>query len=74
MYTTNAIENPNARFRTAVRHRGHLPNEQAALQVLYFVATTKRPNRENMTGRINGWKHILNTLTVHYSDRIDSVA
>lgn len=74
VYTTNAIESLNARFRKAVRHRGHFPNEQAALKVLYLVATTRRPNRENLSGRINGWKHILNTLTIHYSDRINAVA
>jgi putative transposase len=70
VYTTNAIESLNARFRRAVRHRGHFPNEQAALEVLYLVATRRRANRENLTGRINGWKHILNALTVHYGDRI----
>jgi putative transposase len=70
VYTTNAVESLNARFRKAVRHRGHFPNEQAALKVLYLVATTRRPNRANMTGRINGWKNILNALTVHYGDRI----
>ena len=70
VYTTNAIECLNARFRRAVRHRGHFPNEQAALKVLYLVATQRRKNRKNITGRINGWKHILNTLTVHYGDRI----
>ena len=70
VYTTNAIESLNARFRRAVRHRGHFPNEQAAMKVLYLVATTKKKNRENMTGRISGWKAILNTLTVHYGDRI----
>jgi transposase-like protein len=70
VYTTNAIESLNARFRRAVRHRGHFPNEQAALKVLYLVATTRRPNRENMTGRTHGWKQILNALTVHYGDRI----
>ena len=36
----------------------------------YLVATTKKKNRENMTGQINCWKHILNTLTIHYGDRI----
>lgn len=70
VYTTNAIESLNARFRRAVRHRGHFPNEQAAMKVLYLVATARRKNRENMSGRINGWKTILNTLTVHYGDRI----
>jgi transposase-like protein len=70
VYTTNAIESLNARFRRAVRHRGHFPNEQAALKVLYLVATQRRPNRQDLTGRINGWKIILNALTVHYGDRI----
>jgi putative transposase len=53
VYTTNAVESLNARFRRAIRHRGHFPNEQAAMKVLYLVATTRRANRENMTGRIN---------------------
>jgi putative transposase len=70
VYTTNAIESLNARFRRAVRHRGHFPNEQAAMKVLYLVATTRRPNRENMTGRISNWKGVLNALTIHYGDRL----
>jgi transposase-like protein len=73
VYTTNAIESLNARFRRAVRHRGHFPNEQAALKVLYLVATQRRTNRENLTGKINGWKQILNALTVHYGDRITAI-
>jgi putative transposase len=70
VYTTNAIESLNARFRRAVRHRGHFPNEQSAMKVLYLVAVQRQANRENMTGKINGWKHILNTLSIHYGDRI----
>ena len=70
--TTNAVESLNARFRRAVRHRGHFPTEQAALKVLYLVATQKRKNRQDMTGTINGWKTILNTLHVHYGDRIQA--
>jgi putative transposase len=70
----NAIESLNARFRQAVRHRGHFPNEQAALKVLYLVATISRQNRENTTGRIHGWKHILNALTVHDGDRMTMAA
>jgi transposase-like protein len=72
VYTTNAIESLNARFRRAVRHRGHFPNEQAAMKVLYLVATARRPNRENLTGRISNWKHALNILTIHYGDRLDA--
>jgi putative transposase len=71
VYTTNSIESLNARFRRAVRHRGHFPTEQAAMKVLYLVAIERQKNRENMTGQINGWKQILNTLTIHYGDRLN---
>jgi putative transposase len=70
VYTTNAIESLNARFRKGVRHRTHFPNEQAALKVLYLVALERRPNRSNPTGKINGWKTILNALTIHYGERL----
>jgi transposase-like protein len=72
VYTTNAIESLNARFRRAVRHRGHFPNEQAALKVLYLVATSSRKNRSDLVGKINGWKPILNALTIHYGDRLNA--
>ena len=72
VYTTNAIESLNARFRKAVRHRGHFPTEQSALKVLYLVATERRPNRSNPTGQISGWKQMLNALTIHYGDRIEA--
>jgi putative transposase len=73
VYTTNAIESMNARLRRGVRQRGHFPNEQAAMKVLYLIAIHRKKNRENMTGRIAGWKQILNTLTIHYGDRIEAV-
>ena len=40
------------------------------MKVLYLVATARRKNRTNLTGKTNGWKAILNTLTVHYGNRI----
>ena len=40
------------------------------MKVLYLVATARRKNRTNLTGKTNGWKAILNALTVHYGDRI----
>jgi transposase-like protein len=70
VYTTNAIESLNSRFRHAARRRGHFPNEQAALKVLYLVIRNPLKNRQNVTGRINGWKDILNTLALFYGERI----
>ncbi|MEN8234179.1 MAG: IS256 family transposase [Actinomycetota bacterium] len=71
VYATNAIESLNARFRRAVRHRGHFPTEQAAMKVLYLVATARTKNRADLIGRKYGWTAILNTLSMHYGDRID---
>jgi putative transposase len=70
VYTTNSIESLNAQFRRSVRHRGHFPTDQAAMKVLYLTAIARRQNRENLTGQINGRKTILNTLTIHYGERI----
>jgi len=71
IYTTNGIESVNARFRQAVRRRGHFPTEQAALKILYLTVRERRPNRSNPTGQINGWKAILNTLAITYGDRLN---
>jgi transposase-like protein len=71
IYTTNAIESLNARFRQATRRRGHFPSEQAALKVLYLVIRTPQKNRANVTGGTPGWKAALNSLTMYYGDRIN---
>ena len=70
---TNAVESLNSRFRKAVQRRTHFPNETAALKVLYLVAQQKKPGRSNPIGQINGWKTILNALTIHYGDRIADI-
>ena len=71
VYTTNAIESLNARFRQATRRRGHFPNEQAALKVLYLVIKNPLKNRSNITGKTVGWKQALNTLAMYYGDRLN---
>ena len=70
VYTTNAIESLNSRFRQACRRRGHFPDEQSALKVLYLVIATPRKNRTNVTGGTPGWKEAINALTMYYGDRI----
>jgi hypothetical protein len=34
------------------------------------LPTNDGPGRSNLIGKTNGWKHILNALTIHYGDRI----
>ncbi len=70
MYTTNAIESLNSRFRQACRRRGHFPDEQSALKVLYLVIRTPHRNRLNVNGSTPGWKEAVNALTMYYGDRI----
>lgn len=70
IYTTNGIESLNARFRAAVRRRGHFPDEQSALKVLFLTIYRHEKSRPNPTGRINNWPPILNTLTTIYGDRL----
>ncbi len=70
IYTTNGIESLNARFRAAMRRRGHFPDEQSALKVLFLTIYQHDRNRPNPTGRINNWTQILNTLTLIYGDRL----
>ena len=41
--STNAIESLNARYRRAVRARGHFPTDQAALKCLYLVTRSLDP-------------------------------
>jgi putative transposase len=51
IYTTNAIESLNSKLRGAVTRRGHFPNDEAALKLLYLVLRNiskdwKMPQRE----------------------------
>ena len=51
IYTTNAIESLNSKLRTSVRGRGHFPNDEAAVKLLYLVLrgisrNWKMPQRE----------------------------
>jgi Transposase, Mutator family len=41
--STNAIESLNARYRRAVKARGHFPSEQAAIKCLYLVTRSLDP-------------------------------
>jgi transposase-like protein len=47
--STNAIESLNARYRRAVRARGHFPSEQAALKCLYLVTRSLDPTGAGRT-------------------------
>ena len=69
--TTNAIESLNARFRRAVRARGHFPTDQAALKCLYLVARSLDPTGTAKTRWMNRWKPALNAFAITFPGRLD---
>jgi putative transposase len=72
IYTTNAIESLNARFRRAVKARGHFPTEQAALKCLYLTVMSLDPTGRGRQRWSNRWKAALNAFSVRFEGRIMS--
>lgn len=66
IYTTNAIESLHMRLRKIIKTRGHFPNDDAALKLLWLAlrnitADWSRASRE--------WKSAMNQFAILYPDR-----
>ena len=70
IYTTNAIESLNARFRRAVKARGHFPSENAALKCLYLTVVSLDPTGRGRKRWTNRWKKALNAFAITFEGRI----
>jgi len=70
IYSTNAIESLNARFRRATRARGHFPNEQAAMKCLYLVVRSLDPKGTGQERWMNRWKPALNAFAITLEGRL----
>ena len=68
--STNAIESLNARYRRAVRARGHFPTEQAALKCLYLVTRSLDPTGRGRARWAIRWKPALNAFAITFEGRI----
>src|SRR5215204_1103385 len=67
--STNAIESLNARYRRAVKARGHFPTEQAAMKCLYLVTRSLDPTGKGQTRWTMRWKPALNAFATTFADR-----
>jgi transposase-like protein len=67
--STNAIESLNARYRRAVRARGHFPSEQAALKCLYLVTRSLDPTGTGRARWTMRWQPVINAFAITFSDR-----
>jgi transposase-like protein len=68
--STNAIESLNARYRRAVKARGHFPSEQAAMKCLYLVTRSLDPKGTGQTRWAVRWKPALNAFAITFADRM----
>jgi putative transposase len=68
--STNAIESLNARYRRAVRARGHFPNDTAALKCLYLATRALDPTGRGRARWAMRWKPALNAFTIAFQGRI----
>ncbi|ALL85866.1 transposase (plasmid) [Pseudonocardia sp. EC080619-01] len=67
--STNAIESLNARYRRAVRARGHFPTEQAVMKCLYLVTRSLDPTGTGRTRWTTRWKPVINAFAITFGDR-----
>jgi len=56
------VESINARYRRAIRARGHVPTEQAALKCLYLVTRSLDPTGRGKARWAMTWKPALNAF------------
>jgi putative transposase len=68
--STNAIESLNARYRRAVRARGHFPTDQAALKCLYLVTRSLDPTGRGRARWTMRWKPALNAFAITFAGRL----
>ena len=71
VYTTNAIESINYQLRKITKNRGHFPDRDAAMKLLYLGLRNISTTRGGTSGTgTHGWTVALNTLAVYFPGRL----
>jgi putative transposase len=71
VYTTNAIESINFQIRKITKNRGHFPDADAALKLIYLGLRNISSNRGGASGTgTYGWIKALNTLAEIFPGRL----
>ena len=66
VYTTNAIESLHMQIRKTIKTRGHFPNDDAALRLIWLAIPRAQPNRRSCYN----WTNAMAVLRIHFGDRI----
>ena len=70
LYTTNAIESLNMQLRKVTKNRGHFPNDEAAIKLLYLALRNATAKWKN-AGR--EWYPALTQFSILFADRFAAV-
>ena len=73
IYTTNAIESINYQLHKVTKNRGHFPNDDALIKLLYLaIRKMEKKGRRGMgvSGTYN-WKAALNQFHIQFPGRLD---
>ena len=71
VYTTNAIESINFQLRKITKNRGHFPDKDAAMKLLYLGLRNISSERGGFSGTgTRNWTVALNTLAALFPGRI----
>jgi putative transposase len=67
IYTTNAIESLNRQLRKTLKTRGHFPNDQSALKVIYLALGIAA---KRWTMPFKDWGRVLQQLAIFFPGRV----
>jgi putative transposase len=71
VYTTNAIESMNFQIRKITKNRGHFPDTDSAMKLIYLGLRNISSHRGGDSGTgTHGWIKALNTLAVIFPGRL----
>jgi len=71
LYTTNTIESINYQLRKITKNRGHFPNDDALMKLLYLGVRNLSGRRPGNRGNnADHWIAALNAFEIYYPGRI----
>ena len=65
VYTTNAIESLNYQFRKVIKTKGHFPNEEAAMKLLYLALQNAERRWKSAP---KGWRQARLQLVAYFGE------
>jgi putative transposase len=66
VYTTNTVESLHMQIRKTIKTRGHFPNDEAALRLIWLAIMRAKTNWRTCYN----WTHAMAVLRIHFGDRI----